>query len=149
MTVSVTLATPEDLDRLTRLVAAFHAHAGIVQEDDTRRAALAPLLEGSPHGVAYLIGPPKTPVGYVVIAFAWSVAAAGIEGRVDEIFVREGVRGRGMAREALALIIPGLARHGVRALHVDVDADDRRTLGLTRRLGFRAADGRISTTRRF
>lgn len=43
------LASTDDLDRLVSLVERYHAHeGGIEQDDETRRAALYPLLEGSP-----------------------------------------------------------------------------------------------------
>ena len=74
---ALTLARPDDLERLTPLVAAFHDEAGIVQDDATRRAALTPLLAGSPHGVAYLIGPARAPIGYVILSFGWSMEFAG------------------------------------------------------------------------
>ena len=53
------------------MVAAFHAEAGIAQDDAGRRAALAPLLEGSPYGAVYLIGPARAPVGYLAVCFTW------------------------------------------------------------------------------
>ena len=78
MTTALSLARPDDLDRLLPLVAAFHDEAGIVQTDSTRRAALLPMLEGSPHGVTYLIGPGRAPIGYIVISFGWSNSAGSM-----------------------------------------------------------------------
>ncbi|SFP09118.1 GNAT family N-acetyltransferase [Tranquillimonas alkanivorans] len=149
MSVTLTLAQDDDLDRLTRLVGAYHAHAGIEQDAEATRAALEPLLGGTPHGVAYLIGPPKSPVGYIVISFGWSVTRGGLTGTVDEFFIREGVRGRGMGSEALSRLMPALARHGLKALHLEVPQDAPRAHALYKRLGFRARDGRLPLTRMF
>ena len=57
------LAGPGDLDRCERMVAAYHALEGIQSDEAQRRAALEPLLDGSPHGAVWLIGPRMAPVG--------------------------------------------------------------------------------------
>lgn len=140
MSVTLTLAKPADLDRLERLVAAYHAFEEIETTQEDRLAALAPLLDGTPHGVAYLLGPPKSPVGYVVVSFGWSVELGGIDGFVDELYIREAVRGRGMGSEALSALLPALARHGVKALHLEVARANPRAHGFYTRLGFQPRD---------
>ena len=101
MSAHLTLGAPEHLDKLVALVTAFHAEAGIEMSDEQRRRGLAPLLDGIPHGAAYLIGPPRAPIGYVVICFGWSVEFGGLDAIIDEIYVRPAVRGRGIATEAV------------------------------------------------
>ena len=66
MSASLTLATPQHMERLDALVAAFHAEQGIKLPEEKRRAGLQPLLEGVPHGAAYLIGPARAPIGYAM-----------------------------------------------------------------------------------
>ena len=130
------LAATGDLERLLPMVAAYHAYEGIAQDDDTRRAALTPLLEGSPHGAVWFIGPRIAPVGYVAVAFGWSIELGGMEGFIDELFIREAVRGRGMATEALATLIPSLEAAGVRALHLEVDPQNEGARRIYARAGF-------------
>ncbi len=98
---ALTLAKTDDLERLTPLVAAFHQEEGISQDDDTRRAALTPLLDGSPHGAIYMIGPGRAPIGYIIVTFGWSVEFGGMDGFVDEFYIRPGVRGRGIGSEVV------------------------------------------------
>ena len=43
---ALTIAKTDDLDRIMRLVADYHGEEGIDQSEDTRRAAILPLLEG-------------------------------------------------------------------------------------------------------
>lgn len=133
---TLTLARIEDLDRLEPLVAAYHAFEGIEGTEEARKAALTPLLEGTPHGVAYLIGPRRAPVGYIVISFGYSVELGGIDGFIDEFFIRERVRGRGMGSEVLLTLLPALSDHGVKALHLEVDRDNERARRLYQRAGF-------------
>lgn len=142
------LAGPDDLDRLATLGAAFHAEMGLDRPDDTRRAALLPLLTGSPHGCAYLIGPTRAPIGYAVITFGWSVEYGGLDGFIDEIYIRPAVRGRGIATEVLTDLPRALAAAGLRALHLEVDKGDDHARRLHERAGFVARDRTLLMTRR-
>jgi GNAT superfamily N-acetyltransferase len=141
------LATLDDLDRVVPLVAAFHAEMGYDTDAAHHEAAVLPLLEGSPHGAIWLVGPRRAPVGYVVISFGWSVAYGGLHGVVDEIFVRPPVRGRGMGFEALNGIAKALGASGVRALHLDVARDDARTQRFYARARFQPRDQTMSMSR--
>lgn len=140
MSAALHLAKPDDLDRLATLVAAFHAEQGLDSTDVTRRAGLAPLLEGIPHGAAYLIGPARAPMGYVIVSFGWSVEFGGMDGFVDEIYLRPAVRGRGIAGEVLIALPKALASGGVKALHLEVDRDNEPAKRLYARAGFTARD---------
>ena len=136
MTHLLHLAQPTDLDRLLPMVGQFHASEGLQTTEDDRRSALTPLLDGSPHGAIWLIGPKMSPVGYVAIAFGWSIELGGLEATVDELWIREKVRGRGMGGEAMATLLKTLEQAGVAALHLEVSPDNKRAEGLYQRLGF-------------
>ncbi len=149
MSAALTLAQPDHADRLDTLVAAFHTEHGITLSDEARRAGLLPLLEGSPHGAAYLIGPPRAPIGYVVITFGWSVEFGGLDGFIDEIYIRPGVRGRGIASETLHSLPRALAGAGLKALHLEVARTDENLHKLYARAGFAPRPGYMLMTRQF
>jgi GNAT superfamily N-acetyltransferase len=134
---AINLAKPEDLDRVVKLVADFHAEEEIEQDDATRRAAVLPLLEGSPHGAIYLVGPARAPIGYVAISFGWSIELGGMDGIVDEVFIRPSVRGRGIGSELLMSLPRALAGAGLKALHLEVDREAEKTIRLYEKLHFR------------
>lgn len=138
MSAALTLATPEHLNRLSSLVANFHEEAGIRLDEAAREAALLPLLEGSPHGAAYLIGPPRAPIGYIIISFGWSVEFGGLDGFVDELFIRPGVRGRGIASEVLTALPGALGSAGLKALHLEVAHENDAARRIYKRAGFAA-----------
>lgn len=145
MTQVVHLATSDDLDKLDRMVAAYHAFEGITTDDETRRAALVPLLEGSPHGAVWLIGPKMAPVGYIAVSFGWSIELGGLDGMIDEFWIREAVRGRGMGGEALLALQKALREAGVRALSLEVAEGNAPAEALYRRAGFEARGFRLMT----
>ncbi len=125
---ALTLAKPDDLERLSRLVADCQTEQGLTQSEAERQAALAPLLEGAPHGAIYLIGPARAPIGYVAVSFGWSLALGGLDAVIDDLYIRASVRGRGIGAEILGSLPRALSAAGLKALHVRVDPDDSATL---------------------
>lgn len=144
----LTLAKPDDLERVARMVGDFHAEEGIAQDDATRRGALLPLLEGSPHGAVYLAGPARAPIGYVVICFGWSVEFGGMDGFVDEIYIRPAVRGRGIGSEILMSLPKALAGAGLKTLHLEVARDNDRARKLYEKLHFVPRENYVLMTRK-
>ena len=138
------LAAPSDLDRLMPMVRAYHEAEGIDVPDEHRKDAILPLLEGSPHGAIWFIGPKMSPVGYVAVSFGWSIELGGMDGFIDEIWIREKVRGRGMGGEALLLLLKTLKESGLRAMHLEM-AEGNPAERLYRRAGFRRRDFALLT----
>lgn len=148
MSTALHLASLDDLDRLTALVRAFQEELGFAQTEDRRRAVLRPLLEGIPHGCAYLIGPARAPLGYVIVTFGWSVEFGGLDGFIDELYIRPPVRGRGIATDVLISLPKALAAAGMKALHLEVDRSNDTAQRLYQRTGFRLRDGYHLMTRK-
>lgn len=148
MSAALHLAGPDDFDRLDVLVAAFHAEEGLDSTQNGRRAGLAPLLEGIPHGAAYLIGPSRAPVGYVIISFGWSVEFGGMDAFLDEIYLRPPVRGRGIAAETLHALPAALAGAGIKAIHLEVGRDNETAKRLYTRAGFAPRERYVLMTKR-
>ncbi len=149
MSAALTLANSDHLDKLAPLVAAFHAEQGIESTEPDRLNALRPLVEGIPHGTAYLIGPPRAPIGYIVVSFGWSVEFGGLDGIIDELYIRPGVRGRGIASEVLLTLPKALSDVGLKALHLEVDTAQDSLQKLYAKAGFRLRDGYHLMTRTF
>ncbi|MCR8723691.1 GNAT family N-acetyltransferase [Frigidibacter sp. ROC022] len=144
----LTPAGAEHLSRLLPMIAAYHEFKGIQSNDSRRRAALEPLLRGTPLGSVWLIGPKMAPVGYVAVGMGWSIELGGPDAFVDELFIREAVRGRGMGAQALDALATELAARGVVALHLEVAGDDAKAQSFYARRGFARRDNHTLMTRR-
>lgn len=129
-------AMPEDADRILPLMAAFHAEEGTETDDNHRRGALAPLLDGSPLGECFIIGPRMAPIGYVVITYGWSIEFGGKDAFVDEVYLRPKVRGRGLGSEVLLAVGRYLADQGILAVHLEVDHDNQTAIAMYQKTGF-------------
>ena len=147
MTAALTLAKPEHAGVLLPLIAAFHTEEGIDSSDAHRTDAIAPVLEGIPHAVIYLIGPARAPIGYAAVSFGWSIELGGLDGMLDELYVRPGVRGRGIATEVLMTLPNALAQAGLRTIHLEVDQTNAAAQRLYQKAGFRPRERYVLMSR--
>ena len=122
MTTAITLAGPDHRPQLLALMERRDVEAGgsAWSEADTGRAirAIGPLLLGGPEGAVWLIGPVRAPLGYTIATFGWSLLLAGREAWIEDVFVRQSVRQRGIGTEVLHAVAVALRQADVRALHV-------------------------------
>lgn len=144
----INLCAVEDADRLLQLVARCHEERGLETTEEHRQTALMPLLEGSPLGAAWMFGPLRAPVGYLVMSFSWSLEFGGMSGWIDELWIRPSVRGRGIASEALHGVSSALRDGGLRALHFHADREAEATRRLFLRNGFAVQEDACLMTRR-
>lgn len=146
MSTSIFLAGTEDTERVLSLMTRYHEEAGIRSDEVIRARAVAPLLDGSPHGAIWLIGPQRAPLGYVVVSFGWSVQRGGTEGWVEECYIRPSVRGRGIGTEVLHAVAVSLGKGGVIALHTRVGRENDALVRFCKRVGFRPQDNILLLT---
>jgi ribosomal protein S18 acetylase RimI-like enzyme len=134
------VADRAQLDRLLPLVRDYHAFEEIERTDDERRKALAPLLGENPLGRIWLILEGGEPVGYIALCFGYSIEFGGRDAFVDEFFLAEAARGRGLGRQVLAEVRKSAAHHGIVALHLEVARSNTRARRFYEDLGFAARD---------
>ncbi len=142
------LATAADLERLLPLVAAYHAYEGIGFDDDTRRRVLGPLLEGPQLGRVWLITLGGELAGYVAVCFGYSIEFRGRDAFLEEVFVVERHRGKGVGGAALEQVCHECAVLGVHALHLEVARDNGAARRLYAGAGFEARQRYHLMTRR-
>jgi GNAT superfamily N-acetyltransferase len=135
--VSLRLACADDLPVLLPLVAAYHAHEGITARPAPALAGtLLGLLDHPERGRIWLIEDAGTAVGYLAIAFGYSIELGGREAAIDEIYVQPASRGQGLGRSALRALVDWASGQGLVALHLDVAPDNPGARRLYARQGF-------------
>lgn len=135
------LAQASHRDKLVPLLAAFAAEQGLTVAQDVRLRALDQMIAGVPQGAIWVIGPLRAPIGYIAVSFGWSLTSGGMEGTLTELFIRPGVRRRGIGTEVFTALLPRLAEAGVTRFHLGgaTGALER----LARKAGFRADEGYV------
>ena len=140
-------AGPADLGTLLAMLARFNRGQGYPFDEAAARHALGELLARAELGRVYRIVLGGAVVGYAALCFGWSLEWGGRDAFVDEIFVEKAARGRGVGRAALRALAAEAERIGVRALHLEVEAENEAAQSLYRSEGFVANDRRILSRR--
>ena len=136
MNTTLQTASNAHITDLLRMVEAFYALEHIPFDADCSRAALAPLLGDSDLGRVYLIEVDGQMAGYCVICFGYSLEFGGRDAFIDEIFVLETHRGKGIGRTVLEKVAEEARALGIRALHLEVERNNTPAQRLYDRAGF-------------
>ena len=137
MVAEIRVASIADLELLLGLMRQM-------QEDDpwsesfdesTVHASLAGLLANVVYGVAYIAEEAGAAVGYVIVCFDYSLEYRGKGAWVDELFVAESHRGKGIATQLMDVAEKAAAKHGAKYLHLEVSHGNP-AIELYRRRGF-------------
>lgn len=145
MEPSFRVANTSDTDALVELMRDFNAHERIAFDEREVRAVLAQLFANDAYGLACLILLGEEIAGYVVIAFGFSIEFRGRDAFVDELFVKDAFRGRGLGSAAIRFTEELCRRRGVRALHLEVERENTRAQSVYRRAGFADHDRYLLT----
>jgi GNAT superfamily N-acetyltransferase len=132
--------TSDDLDRVVAMMAQLYAHGDSSFDAACARRATEKLLTEPEFGGVWIIDVDGAPAGYIVLLLGYSLEFGGPFGLLDELFVAEDHRGRGVAGEALAFADEQCRARGWQALHLEVGQDNHRAQSLYRRSGFRMHD---------
>ena len=145
MEVTFTRATAPDVELLTALMRELYAHDRTAFDEREARRALELIIGDHTLGGVWLIACGGETVGYLVLTLGFSLEFHGRDAFIDELFVREEHRGRGVGRRALAFAEETCRGLGVRALHLEVERANTPARGLYKSSGFVDHDRHLMT----
>ena len=131
-------ARPEHADIfITMMRALEQADPGKTPFDEQRRRTIFDqFVRDSPYGRAWLIVEGERPAGYVVLTVSFSFEYRGCDAYIDELYIAEEHRGRGIGRQAMEFVETVARELGVNAMHLEVSRDNEAALELYRRIGY-------------
>ena len=138
--VTLRLATPDDLNTLVEKARAYHEFEGIQSDENKLRESLTPLIGASPSGAIWLIELSGSIIGYIALAFGYSIEFGGRDAFVDELYIDSGYRGQGIGTEVLRMAKAEAINLGVRALHLEVGRGNGRAQRVYASMGFERRD---------
>jgi len=139
------LADASHADLLLGLMSEFYALEHLRFDEAEARRALHQLLGDRAFGAAHLIRLGDETVGYLVLTFGFSLEFHGRDALLDELYLREPYRGRGIGRASLAFAEAVCRREGIAALHLQVERRNRRAQEVYRRAGYKEHDRHLLT----
>ena len=125
-----------DIDPLMELVQEFYQFENMTFDEGVIKAFTA-LLSDEQLGIIWLICDRDRPIGYVALTFFFSMEYHGRCGLVDELYIREAHRGKGIGKKVFILIEEYLQSQKMRSLSLVVDFWNDRAESLYVKLGFR------------
>jgi ribosomal protein S18 acetylase RimI-like enzyme len=134
-----------DLPDVVRMVRQFHGEEGIDSNEDTVTDSLRRLVGDDSLGRIWLVSEDSKLAGYVILTFGYSIEFRGRDAFVDELYIEEPHRDRGLGLKTLHFVQAAAAELGIRALHLEVAHTNERAAGLYHRLGFQKHDRALMT----
>lgn len=141
------IAGPRDLETLVPFVREFWVIERLAFVEPAVRRALSGILGNPDFGRVVMIELDSLPVGYYVLTLGYSIEHLGRDAFVDELYLRDAHRGKGIGSLALAHAAELCAQLGVGALHLEVDHVNPRARALYERTGFAAHERALMTRR--
>lgn len=105
-------------------------------DETVARRALEEMISNEAFGRIWLIYYADETVGYVVLTLGYSLEYGGRDAFIDEVYIRESHRGKGIGPAAIAYAEEQCRLLGVRALHLEVEHANTNAYGVYRKVGF-------------
>jgi GNAT superfamily N-acetyltransferase len=106
---------------------------------------LKKLFSSKAYGNFWLIYDDEIVVGYIIIVHGFSLEYHGVDAMIDEFFIRESYRGKGIGTQTLQFIEDELSRQGIKAFHLEVNHRNNSAKKMYSRFGFKDHDRYLMT----
>lgn len=137
-------ATLQDGSRLVELMQEFHAESGYTLDQAQAAEAFSTLLTHPDLGAVWIASRDGTAAGYVVLTMRYSMDHGGLDGHVEDLFVRPAFRRQGVAAALLSELLAECRHRRCGDIHVSVGHLNKPAILLYRRFGLgEHRDGRI------
>ncbi len=138
-------AEHSDIGTLALLMRGLYEFDHIAFDEQAAREVLEKFLSGEMPARIWLIESGGEAIGYVVLTFGCSLEFRGKDAFLDEIYITENNRGRGVGRQALEFVEQVCRSERVEALHLAVERENLRAQTIYHKFGFRGHDSYLMT----
>jgi len=135
--VTFRLVAPGDRDEYIAMVSRFYATEAVIRPVPTAHieAGFEEMLRSDRYAVGVMFEVGEQIVGYALLGKTFSQEAGGMALWVEELFVKEEWRGKGIGKAFLQTMLAQLPPH-VRRVRLEVERDNEAVVGLYQSVGF-------------
>ena len=126
----------EDMEDILRMMKAFYEEEGYPFHRESRSANLLRLLDKPGLGRLWLVSADGNVAGYVVLGFGFSFEYHGRDAFIDELYIREEYRSKGLGRKTMAFVEDQAIGLGIHALHLEVEHGNAKARKLYQARGY-------------
>lgn len=131
----------DDIETLIGFMRDFYAESGFDLVQPRAAAAFEALIGRPDLGRIWLMEQEGQAAGYIVVTFVFTMEHGGVAGVIDDFYVRPESRGEGLGTAALAAVRRVCLDLGLRAMRVEVGADNEVARAVYRGAGFEPLPG--------
>ncbi len=137
--------TSADKADVLEMMAAFNAIDSYDFDLDTGEQNLSEFTNNESLGRLYLITLEGLNVGYLVLTFGFSFEYKGRDAFIDEFFIKENFRNKGIGRTTMDFVTEESKRLGVNAVHLEVESHNTHAEKLYLSRGYTSNNRRLLT----
>jgi ribosomal protein S18 acetylase RimI-like enzyme len=135
----------EDVDRVVAMMAKLYSQGNDAFDAGRVRRATMALLAEPEFGGVWTIEADGAEAGYLVFVMGYSLEFGGRFGLLDELYIEEACRGRGIGKHAMAFAEKQCQARGWGALRLEVGQHNERAIALYSSAGFDMHDRFLMT----
>ena len=129
-------ANPRDRDALEQMIIAYYIFVNHTVEKSKIKSSLDIALKENPHVMIWIIEVDNEIAGYFALAIGFTIEAGGKDGFLDELFLKEKYRDKGIGRAAVKFALDICPTMGIRRLSLEVETHNLRAKRLYQDIGF-------------
>ncbi|HEX2869402.1 MAG TPA: GNAT family N-acetyltransferase [Ignavibacteriales bacterium] len=134
-----------DLELIISLMQEFYRIEHLEFDPHFQPKALRELLSGSQLGMVNIIYAGESPAGYVVSTNCFSLEFHGRFALIDELYLRESYRRKGIAKKVMEELEEIFLNEGIHAIRLEVAKTNLRAREIYLKAGFKAEERDLMT----
>ena len=129
-------AAPDEAQAVAALLGGFRDHLGYTAPGDASLLASVERIIARDDAEYLLAADGDEPQGVVQVRYRWSVWWDAEDCWLEDLYVRDDARGKGLGRALTEAVLERARRRGCRRVELDVNSENPPALALYRSLGF-------------
>lgn len=125
-----------DFPEILFMMADFYAFFGYPFDRVAAQKNLRELIENKNIGRLWLIRAGIDTAGYVVLAFGFSFEYKGRDAFIDELYLKEAFRKKGIGKNTMRFVEKQALELGINAVHLEVERDNKAGRRLYNKQGY-------------
>jgi len=139
-------AVSDDIITILKFIKNFYAMSSYPFREEKVGESVRNLIKNINLGRIWIIEFDSKSVGYIILTFGYSIEYKGRDAFIDELYIEEEFRGRGIGRETVDFVIKESEKLGIKAVHLEVERNNDAAKNLYEKYDFKD-NGRTLMTR--
>ena len=139
-------AVSDDIITILKFIKNFHGMSSYPFHEVKVGETVRNLIKNYNLGRIWIIEIDSKSVGYIILTFGYSIEYKGRDAFIDELYIEEEFRGRGIGKAAMNFIVKEARNLGIHAVHLEVERDNAAAKKLYEKNDFKD-NGRTLMTR--